>query len=788
MMSPETAARSRARYILPLAFFAWSLSLGSCQESGAFGMDAARLAALLAGSSAAPVLALGDRELSDMGIYGPSAYYYLARWLDTRADPASSTEAGARSRLLYRMAYDRSTALVRREAGLALLSQLSAAGLWSDLIAFSNEYGNEVGAEWRSERPLLDAMDALGRNAEEVALAARLSSVYPDDAAKDADALAYFAAAADLRASGSAWAKAFRRLTIEHPFTEWSDRAYTLAQAEPRLRAAFSDAEFHGLAMRDAVFKKDYGTAYREAILLPNDMLLRSGSTFLAADAGKAYLYANMAKEGTARFAVLQTAASRHSASAGVAWTALYYRARFARSLERWDEAARLFAQVATKAETRADADSARWYAADCSYRATLAAAASIDVESIKGEAEAAARAELLDNLVEASTSWLDPSDFSDLLSGLYRDALRARDWRLIAEMAARLGNRAAPAVAARISYTDDRAFELGLIPKEGALSEPESSPEEHAAKAAVRYAAIVDNSHVPLYYRALAAWRAGIEPTFVSPDILTGSSDAAASSPANAAQDSGPKGETEAFIAGMARFGLGDMALAEAKARVAGLDDSALRRLAALFSSLGRHDSAVRLILETTSRPGHQALRSDYEFLYPRPDLDTIHSLGREHRVPERLALGLVRSESLFRSDAISRSGAVGLAQVMPGTAADQAKSIGMTSYSLTVPEDNLKIGLAYFASILDLNDSRPLRAMMAYNAGPTRLKTWISESGDLPDDLLVEALGIEETRQYCRNILQATVMYGLLYYGRTVCETVGELVQGGEAARAEK
>lgn len=114
-----------------------------------------------------------------------------------------------------------------------------------------------------------------------------------------------------------------------------------------------------------------------------------------------------------------------------------------------------------------------------------------------------------------------------------------------------------------------------------------------------------------------------------------------------------------------------------------------------------------------------------------------------------------------------------------MPATAASQAKALGLASYDLKKPKDNLAIGLAHFASLVERTDRRPLRAMMAYNAGWGRLKEWIAESGDLPDDLLVEALGIEETRHYCRNILQATVMYGLLYYGRNAGDTVAELVK---------
>jgi soluble lytic murein transglycosylase-like protein len=341
--------------------------------------------------------------------------------------------------------------------------------------------------------------------------------------------------------------------------------------------------------------------------------------------------------------------------------------------------------------------------------------------------------------------------------------------------MAERLGPNLAPDVAARVEYTAARAYELGFLAGSG----EETDPETRAAAAAVRFAALADTGAAPLYYRALAAWRAGIEPTLISLN---------ASSPIAAPAIPNEIDETENFVAGIACFGLGDIALAEAKSHKAALNDDALRRLAALFSSLGRPDCALRLQLALSSRPSYQPRRSDYEQLYPRPYLEEIRSLKLEPRIPERLAFGLVRSESVFRVDVVSLAGAVGLSQLMPATAADQAKALGLSSYDLKTPKDNLTIGLAYFASLLQRTDGRPLRAMMAYNAGWGRLKTWAAESGELPDDLMIETLGIEETRQYCRNILKATVMYGELYYSRTVGETVGELVEGDRADSAKE
>jgi soluble lytic murein transglycosylase len=785
-MIPEAASRPSSRLFLSLALLYSCSLLAFGQESGAFGLSQGRLTELIAGKDLTPILSLSDRELGDTGSYGPSAYYYLARWVDSRialSEPSSEAGAAEKARLLYRLAYDRGGGLLRREAGVALLGSLRDAARWEELLAFSSEYATNVAADWNSERLRLEALDALEQGAEEAALAARLPSAYPAEASKDAEALAYFSIAAALRSgnafsAGGAQPKAFRRFLLEHPTTEWSARAFALAQSEPKLRTLFSEEELHALAMRDAVRRRDFGAAYREAILAPHTVLSRAASRSTVADAGKAFLYSGMAKEGGPLFAALESAASKRplptGASAGIGWTALYYRARFARELKRWDEAASLFRRAAAEAAARADADSCLWYAADSAYQGALAAVASLPPSLEKSSAESAARSALLDALAAASASWSDPRDFSDLVNELFRDAMLARDWRLIDSMAERLGGKLAPDSAARVAYTAARAFELGF------WSESDIDPKTRSAKAAVRFAAIADDRSAPLHYRALAAWRAGIEPTFISFEAMV----------ANGAQDKGvptaeAPGEIEAFIGGMAGFGLGDMALSEARARKAALSDWALRRLASRFSSLGRPDCAIKLALELSYRPNFEAQRSDYELLYPRPFLDEIRSLRLQSRVPERLALGLLRSESVFRADIVSRAGAVGLSQLMPATAADQARALGLASYDLKKPKDNLAIGLALFASLLDRTEGRPLRAMMAYNAGWGRLRTWAAESGDLPDDLMVEALGIEETRQYCRNILQATVMYGQLYYGRSVGETVGELVKASDTAQ---
>jgi hypothetical protein len=779
-MVPEAFHAPRARTLLGLAFALFFCAQAGAQAGGAFGLSPQGLAALLAGQDVAPVLALGQVELADTGGYGSSAYYYLARWLDSREGKswlALSPPEEARSRLLYRMAWDRASPvgpdeneLARRDAGLALIGHLAAMGLWEELLEFCGRFEAEEGPEWDSERPCLDALDALGRDAELSALVARLGSTYPNDAAREADALSYFGAVADLRSGGKAWAGKLRLLLLERPGSDWTERAFSLTGSEERVRAVFSADELHAIAMRDAVLRKDYGQALQEALLGAAASMGPTASRAMVADAGKAFLYAD-APAGHERLFVAE------------GWTARFYQARIARALERWTDAALQFQSSAAEAPTRADADSATWYALECSYRGALAAASSAD-SSARTAAEATARKAALDGLIAASASWSAPDAFLDLAGGLYRDALTARDWPLIQAMEAGFGDKLGSDMAARLSYTVARVEELGLESPAGEdLQGGVVDPKDRAEETERRFATIAGDPSAPLHYRALSAWRAGLDPSLMEPGL-----DTAETSLGLLPGFPSSVGTVESLVAGLAEFGLGDIAYAEVRARRSKLGDQALRRLAALFAFLGMPDEAVRLEAMLFYRTGFAPGRTDYEHLYPRPFLGELRPLCSGGGVPESLALGLLRSESLFKTDAVSHSGAVGLSQLMPATAAEQAKTLGFERYDLYSAKDNLAIGISYFSSLLDRSAARPLRAMMAYNAGWGRLKSWAAASGDLPDDLLVEALSLGETRQYCRNILQSTVMYGLLYYGTSLGTTVEYLVDGGNSGAASR
>jgi soluble lytic murein transglycosylase len=100
-----------------------------------------------------------------------------------------------------------------------------------------------------------------------------------------------------------------------------------------------------------------------------------------------------------------------------------------------------------------------------------------------------------------------------------------------------------------------------------------------------------------------------------------------------------------------------------------------------------------------------------------------------------------------------------------MPATAVDVASRMGRPPGDLTDPEENLELG-AWYLRWLQGYVGAPWSAVLAYNGGPGRVRSWLSEWEPLPPDLAIEAVPLPETRNYGRNLLVSSLYYGYLYY----------------------
>jgi soluble lytic murein transglycosylase len=157
-------------------------------------------------------------------------------------------------------------------------------------------------------------------------------------------------------------------------------------------------------------------------------------------------------------------------------------------------------------------------------------------------------------------------------------------------------------------------------------------------------------------------------------------------------------------------------------------------------------------------------ALRLYYPLVYG----DVIADAARRRGLPPHLVLGMVRQESAFDVGATSHAGARGLMQLMPATAREVAKKIGLpfAPERLGDPAFNLALGTSYFHQVLAMFDGNVELALAGYNGGPYRIRRLWREAGDAtPLDAFVEGLPVEESRIYTKRILLLADSYRQLY-----------------------
>lgn len=115
----------------------------------------------------------------------------------------------------------------------------------------------------------------------------------------------------------------------------------------------------------------------------------------------------------------------------------------------------------------------------------------------------------------------------------------------------------------------------------------------------------------------------------------------------------------------------------------------------------------------------------------------------GKRYNVDPALIKAIIRAESGFDRYAVSKKGAQGLMQLMPGTAKEMKVSDPFN------PDQNIAGGVRYFRSLLKMFNGNVVLSLAAYNAGPNQVK----RSQGVPR--------ITETRQYIKRVLQYYEQY---------------------------
>ncbi|WP_249673032.1 transglycosylase SLT domain-containing protein [Pseudomonas abieticivorans] len=154
-----------------------------------------------------------------------------------------------------------------------------------------------------------------------------------------------------------------------------------------------------------------------------------------------------------------------------------------------------------------------------------------------------------------------------------------------------------------------------------------------------------------------------------------------------------------------------------------------------------------------------------DLDIRFPMAHRDALVREAANRGVHSSWVFAITRQESAFMDDARSGAGAMGLMQLMPGTAKETARkfSIPLASPQQAIdPDKNIQLGAAYLSQVQSQFNGNRVLATAAYNAGPGRVRQWLRGANHLSFDVWVESIPFDETRQYVQNVLSYAVIYG--------------------------
>ncbi len=493
------------------------------------------------------------------------------------------------------------------------------------------------------------------------------------------------------------------------------------------------DEDFHNvMKIRLSVYEKKYNTAYEMAKeLLLTKPILACSSKYIFSDFLKVFLFGSKEYEKNAKMLekFLHNLSPKTQNYELISYMASLYIARLYEKAGKEKEALKHYELAVKKALTPYDRDDSNWYKLNYELKNNF----SLFMKDIK----------------TSFPNWDNHYWYEDLVSNAIVKIVSEKKYRLLLQLYEVVGKSKLAEQKAKLQY---------LMARSGVI---------FSQYLKANYRAAYNGEHNLIYYTILSAYQlnAPLE------DVLYKKRVKREANSLYSSQDA------MKILKAYLDYGLYSHIYKEAVRIYPTITvDEAFSfskelRLHSLFPD------SINLMQFVANSEGSVLTEEHLRAIYPRPFYNEVSKWAKEYDLPEYIMYALIRSESFFKPLVISHAGAVGLSQLMPSTAKDIARALKISHYDITNPDTNVRFGSYYLSKMLKRFDGHLMPSMCSYNAGPVAVSRWLKKNTIKEEDLFVETIPYNETRNYGKKLLATACIYGMLYYNKTANEVVKEV-----------
>jgi len=153
---------------------------------------------------------------------------------------------------------------------------------------------------------------------------------------------------------------------------------------------------------------------------------------------------------------------------------------------------------------------------------------------------------------------------------------------------------------------------------------------------------------------------------------------------------------------------------------------------------------------------------------MFPLKYKDMVYKYAMEFEIDPYLVFAIIKAESSFDPNAVSRKGAVGLMQISETTGKWGAENLKLDNYSandLFNPEINIRIGCWYLNRLMKEFDHKLELVIAAYNGGSGNVSEWLKNRDYSSSGTRLDKIPFKETERFLKRVKNYHAIYKTLY-----------------------